>query len=331
MKRSLAFAAVCLVALFVAHPAPEASALPAVACTFATSGNVMTLQGDCSTDVSIVIPNGMILDLDGNIIVAVDPSGGSFSGPIVRNGGTWAGVRNGTITSQSLTNVCKAGDARLRGVMLEAASGFVENLAVDNINKGASGCQEGNAIEIRNEPFDGTHPETVTVEVSANVLTNWQKTGIVANGDVDVWIHHNVVSASSTQANLAANSIQVGFGGKAKVEHNHVAGNSWAGPSEFVATSILLFDSAPGTIVSRNIMMDGNSDIGIYLSANGATVDNNKVFESGDDFNQFEYDIAVGNYGVDNQITNNKAKGYATAYDNVTTGKNKEIPAPSKQ
>jgi hypothetical protein len=332
MKSRVWLPAAFVLVLGLTASVPEARApLPATSCTFVTSGNVMTLQGDCWTDASIVIPDGVTMDLAGFVIMAVDPAGDTFKGPVVRNGGAWAGIRNGTITTQNLTNACKANDERLRGVMFQGASGFIDNMSIDNINKGASGCQEGNAIEVRNEPFDGTHPATVQVEVSANVLTNWQKTGIVANGDVDVWIHHNVVNGSATQANLAANSIQVGFGGKALVEHNHVAGNTWAGASDTVATSILLFQSAPGTIVRQNILMEGNSDVGIYAFADGVIIDNNKVFESGTDQNQFGYDIGVGNYGVDNEVTNNKAKGYSTAYDNVTTGKNKDIPAPSKQ
>ncbi|MEZ5317950.1 MAG: right-handed parallel beta-helix repeat-containing protein [Vicinamibacterales bacterium] len=319
--------------LLTCAPDRTVSARVATTCTFATSGNVMTLDADCWTSESLIVPDGFVMDLGGNTIVGVDPSSGTFTGAIVRNvaGGTWAGVRNGTITTQGLQNACKGGDDRLRGVMLEGAGGFVTDLSIDNINKGPSGCQEGNAIEIRSEPFDGTHPATKVVEVAGNVLTNWQKTGIVVNGDVDAWVHHNVIAESATQANLAANSLQAGFGAKMRAEHNHIAGNSWGGPSEYVATAILLYQSAPGTVVRQNNLMDGNADIGIYVYADGVTVDNNKVFESGPDNNQFGYDIAVGDYGTGNAITNNKAKGYATPYDGVSGGKNKAIPAPSKQ
>lgn len=192
-----------------------------------------------------------------------------------------------------------------------------------NINQGASGCQEGNAIEVRNAPFDGTHPATKVVEVSHNQLSNWQKTGIVANGDVDVTITHNTVSGSATQANLAANGIQIGFGGKGSVKHNLVDGNSWC-CVDAAATAILLFDAESGTEVSQNNVMGGNADVGIYVFADGVTVDNNRVFETGSDG---FYDIGIGDYGLGNAVTNNKVRGFALPYDGVTDGKNKVIPS----
>ncbi len=302
----------------------------AAACVFNVSGTTMTLQGDCATDVSLQIPDGFTMDLGGFTVVAVDPTGGHFLGAVIRNAGPWAAVTNGTVTTSALANVCDAGNDRLRGVMFDGAAGYINDLSIDSINQGPSGCQEGNAIEVRNAPFDGTHLNTLSVEVGGNVLTNWQKTGIVANGDVNVWIHHNVIGSSATQANLAANSLQIGFGGKALAEHNHIAGNSWGGPSIYVGTSILMYLSAPGTIVRQNNMMEGNSDIGIHIEADGVTVDNNKVFESGSD-SPLGYDIGVGNWGTGNTVTNNKSKGYSTPYDGVVDGQNKAIPAPSKQ
>ena len=304
------------------------------ACVFETNATVMTLLGDCVTDTTLQIPDGFTMDLAGFTVVAVDPSGGHFLGAVIANAGAWAAVENGTVTTSNLTNTCDGGgppDTRLRGVMFDGAAGHIRDMSIDNINQGASGCQEGNAIEVRNAPFDGTHPNTLKVEVWGNVLVNWQKTGIVANGDVDVWIHHNVINSSATQANLAANSLQAGFGGKILAEHNHIAGNSWSGPSDYASASILLYLSAPGTIVRQNVMMDGNSDVGIYIYADGVTVDNNKVFESGTDTNQFGYDIGVGNWGTGNVVTNNKSKGYSTPYDGVVDGKNKAIPSPSNQ
>jgi hypothetical protein len=150
----------------------------------------------------------------------------------------------------------------------------------------------------------------------------------VANGEVDAAITHNKVGASATQANLAANGIQIGFGAKGIVMHNSGAGNSWAGP-DAAATAILLFDAAAQTIVRQNNLMDGNADVGIYIQADGVTVDNNRVFESGPDG---FYDIGIGDYGTSgsNSVTNNKARGYQVPFDGPATtgqGKNKAIPS----
>lgn len=315
-----AWTALCSVVLLAVAAAPAAAA---TTCTFTTSGSTMTLDADCTTDASIAVPDGFTLDGNGYTVTAVDPPGGHFLGAVVRNGGASAWVMNLTVTTANLANSCQAGDHRLRGIMFEGAAGAIVNNSVLNINKGASGCQEGNAIEVRNAPFNGTHPGTLPVQVSQNVLSAWQKSGIVANGDVDVIITHNVINPSATQANLAANSVQLGFGATGVVEHNHIAGNSWCCASA-AATAVLLFEASAPT-VRRNNIMEGNADVGIYIGAHGATVDNNRIFETGaDGF----YDIGVGNYGIGNSVTNNKVRGYDTPYDGVVGGGNKAIPSP---
>lgn len=299
----------------------------ATTCTFTISGTTMSLDGDCTTDATILIPNGFTLDGNGHTITAIDPPAGHFLGAIVKNGGTTAHVTNLVVTASGLADVCDpAGpvDTRLRGVMFEGASGSITHSTVDGVNQGASGCQEGNSIEVRNAPFDGTHPNTQTVEIAHNVVTNYQKTGIVANGDVLVSIHHNKVGQSATQANLAANAVQIGFGGGGEIIHNQIDGNTWC-CSDTVATAILLYATASGVVVKQN-NLSGNADVGIYVYTDGAVINNNKVFESGADINAFGYDIGIGNYGSGNAVTNNKVKGYTTAYEGVTDGNNKTIP-----
>jgi hypothetical protein len=294
-------------------------------CQFAVSGTTMTLLADCTTTATISIPNGFTLDGNGYSITAEDPASGTFTGAVVRNAGAEAHVTNLTVRADGLAIACHASspvDLRLRGILFDGASGSITYSTVDDINQGASGCQEGNAIEVRNAPFDGTHPNTQTVEVAHNVVTDYQKGGIIANGDVEVSIHHNQVGASATQANLAANAVQIGFGGGGEIVHNQIAGNSWCCESA-AATAVLLFDTAPGVVVSKN-NIGGNADIGIYIFTDDAIVDNNKVFESGaDGF----YDIGIGNYGDGSSVTNNKVGGYDTPYEGVSDGNNKAVPS----
>lgn len=210
-------------------------------CSFTVVGTLMTLNADCATDATILIPDGFTLDGGGRTITAVDPPGNHFRGAVVSNAGTVAHVRNLTVTTSDLSNVCDGGGDRLRGIMFEGASGSITYNKVLNVNQGPSGCQEGNGIEVRKAPFDGTHPDTVSVEISHNVILDYQKTGIVANGDVNVQIVHNQVGASATQAHLAANSMQLGFGAIGVAQHNLVDGNQWLGASDFAATAILIF------------------------------------------------------------------------------------------
>lgn len=274
----------------------------------------MRLDADCTTDTTIVIPDGFTLDGRNKTITAIDPVGGHFLGAVIRNGGAVAHVRNLTVAGGTLTNLCDGGGDRLRGIMFEGASGSITHSTVRNINQGASGCQEGNAIEVRNEPFDGTHPATKTVEVTHNRIIDWQKTGIVANGDVYVDIRHNEIGASATQANLAANSVQFGFGGGGRLRHNDIAGNSWKVNSSAAATGVLLFEAADGLAVEHNSVI-GNADVGIYVDANNADVRYNRVWESGPDG---FYDTGIGNYGDGNRVKRNIIRGYDEPIDPPT-------------
>lgn len=322
MKRVL----LVLVAMAVIAILPAGSAGATTTCTFTTVGTTMTLDADCTTDTTILVPAGFTLDGDGNTITAVDPVAGHFLGAVIKNAGTVAHVTNLTVTASGLANVCDGGDDRLRGILFDGAAGSITKSTVIGINQGASGCQEGNAIEVRNEPFDGQHPGTLKVEIAHNVVDSYQKTGIVANGDVDVDIHHNVVGASATQENLAANSIQIGFGALGSVTHNQIDGNQWKGTSDWAATAILIYDASPGVEVSQN-NIGGNSDVGVYAFADGSVVNNNRVFDQGADHPNSGYDIGIGSYG-DNSVTNNKVRGFDDPYDGLADlGSNKVIPA----
>lgn len=323
MTKTLLTVIVLVAAIFVIVPYSVSAATD---CTFTTKGNTMKLDGDCTTDETILVPEGMTLDGKGHTITAVDPDSGHFTGAIIQNGGSEANVKNVKLATSDLANVCDGGADRLRGIMFEGASGSITHNEVISLNQGPSGCQEGNAIEVRNAPFDGTHPNTQTVEISHNILSDWQKTGIVANGDVDVNIHHNDVNASATQDNLAPNGIQLGFGAIGVVKHNQVEGNQWKGTSFFAGTAMLVFSASDATISQNNIR--GNSDVGILVVGDDGQYVNNKVFDEGTDDVNSCCDVGVWIFGEDNDVRNNKVKGFEDPYVGVNGGKNKAIPGP---
>lgn len=307
---------------------PVASAGAASGCVFVDDGSSWRLTADCTTDETIMVPDGYTLNGNGFTITAVDPAGGHFTGAVVANAGTTAHVNRLTVTAFDLANVCDGGADRLRGIMFEGASGSITHSSVLGINQGPSGCQEGNAIEVRNAPFDGTHPGTKTVEVSHNTILDYQKTGIVANGDVDVTITHNRVGASATQENLAANSIQLGFGATGYVGHNRIDGNQWMGTSDFAASAVLVY-LADGVVLDQNFIR-GNSDIGIFFYANDGVVTKNKIYDDGADHPDSGYDIGLGNYGTGNTVDKNKvSKAFDSPFEGVDpeTTKNKVLPA----
>lgn len=298
--------------------------LTASGCTFVDDGTVMTLTADCTTDTTILVPDGYTLDGAGFTITAVDPVGDHFRGAVVANEGATAHVRNVTITADGLANACDALDDRLRGIRLDHASGSVVATQVTALHQEGSGCQEGNAIEVSN--YDAP---TVSVEIAQNVVTDFMKTGILVTGNVDANVHHNTVYASANQADLAANSIQISYGAGGVVTQNEVYGNQWCTGSNWAATAILVDQPAPGLVVSKNNVR-GNADVGIYFFGGDGVIDNNRVFEDAAiaDCNPHGYDYGIGDWGTDNTVTNNKVRGYDTPYDGVDGGANKTIPSP---
>jgi hypothetical protein len=269
-------------------------------CIFEAAGSTMRLVNDCRTDASIAIPDGMTLDGANHTITAVDPPGGHFTGGILINAGRTASVIDTRLTAEALVNVCDSGDGRLRGIFLNSASGVVKGNTIVDIHQGASSCQEGNAIEIWS-----LSDAPVLVEVAHNVVDGYQKSGIVASGDVDATIHHNRIGAAAQASSVPANAVQIGFGAWATIEHNDITGNRWP-RADAAATAVLLSASAPGTIVRHNTI-GGNADVGIYLAANEAIVTQNILLDDGmDGF----YDIGIVNLGANNTVRDNDVRGY---------------------
>ena len=228
-------------------------------CDFSSLDTTMTLIADCTTDATILVPDGYTLDGAGHTITAVDPPGGHFLGAVVANAGTHANVMNLRITASNLADVCDTNDKtagtdfRLRGIQFKGASGEIAHNTVTDINQGAKNrCREGAGIEVRNEPIDGSHPNTQTVEVSDNIVMNYQMVGIVAVGDVSVKIHHNLVAASAAQATVPTSGIQLSYHAIGEVSGNVVSGNWYQqvtrgqgkaiGQQHWVAVGILLYN-----------------------------------------------------------------------------------------
>ena len=234
-------------------------------CAFSVHDNIMELSADCTTDHTILVPDGFTLDGAGHAITAVDPPGGHFLGAVVANAGAQAKVMNLRITASNLADICddktSETDFRLRGIQFKGASGQITNNTVTDINQGAeSSCREGAGIEVRNEPTDGTHPNTQTVEVSDNVVMNYQMVGIVAVGDVSVKIHDNRVSGSTSR--VPASGIQMSHYVTGEISGNIITDNWYRpvreqgkaiGQQPAVAAGILLY-----IIEMRNIKVFNN-------------------------------------------------------------------------
>jgi hypothetical protein len=212
-------------------------------------GNTLLLTQDCETNHTIVVPDGKTLDGNGHSIFAVDPVSGDFSGAVVRNETTTPTgiihVTNLTITGQLSIDQCDAGTDRLRGILLSGVGGTVTNTHLFAIRQGAaSGCQEGNAIEVRNffpdEPLSSSSRTSVTV--SDNEVRNYQKTGILVNGNVEAVVARNLVVGDGPIDFIAQNGVQIGFGATALVSANSISGNNYT-PNSFFACGIIVVDA----------------------------------------------------------------------------------------
>ena len=292
-------------------------------CTFTISGTTMSLDADCTTDATVPIPDGFTLDGQGHSITAVRPNAGHFHGGVVGNSGEVAHVTRLVVQTINLSNACDGGADSLIGISFFGASGSITHNTIQNINQGPSGCQEGNAIDVRNrDDFPPSIPGSVTVEISHNVIEDYQKTGILCLGRADCSIRFNFVGESFTQQNLAANSIQLGPGSTGVVEFNHIAGNQWLGASNWGASAMLLFFSDSAIVRRNNI--GGNSDVGIYVLGPDNVVDNNRVFDGG---SSLHGDWGIIDYEISSVITNNKIRGFTYPTYPVLDGQ-VLIPAP---
>jgi hypothetical protein len=302
----------------------------AATCSFTTVKKTMTLNADCSTTASIVIPNGITLDGAGHTITALDPAGDHFRGGILQSGGAVANVTSVTITASGLApNACDAGADRLRGILFDGASGSITNVKVLNVNQGVSGCQEGNGIEVRNF---GSSPVTIRVTIDGNTVSAYQKNGITANGDTDATITNNTVEGLGPISYIAQNGIQIGFGATGMVKRNNVSGNEYTGNST-VATGILLVagpfydsDYSVGDQIDQNTISE--NDVGVYVSeldadgnpaptATNVKIVNNTISKSG--VTNFIYQAAVSDQGNNDKIVANTITGAGYDPNNVST------------
>lgn len=230
------------------------------ACPVAISGSsptVYTLLADCTTDHTVVVPQnlgGSVFDGNSHSITGVDPAGSHFLGAVVQaeGGPSNITVKNLTVTVSGLTDTCDAGGDRLAGIRFDGVGGAITNNHVTDIEQGAtgqSGCQEGNAIDVRNAPFTTAGPD-FKVTISGNTVTDYQKTGILANGSVAATITGNTVTGDGPVSYIASNGIQVGFGATAIVKNNSASGN-WYTPTSDIACGLLIYQ-ADGVHASSN-------------------------------------------------------------------------------
>jgi hypothetical protein len=284
-----------------------ALALPATAraqsaCDFRESGSTWRLAGDCTTDTTIEIPDGVTFDGNTHTITAVDPPGGFFHGAVIWARGATASVVRTRIVAELRSNVCAEGEARLRGIYFDGASGEIGGNTIEGIHRVPSACVEGNAIEVRNRP---AAPFTTAVAIRGNYIDGYQKSGIVVHGRVEALIQGNFVGSSVASRMLGPNAVQVGPVAAARVERNQISG-VFVGTPDGGGAAILLVSTGAGTVVDSNDIT-ADTDVGINVVADQVTVGNNKLVDVGEDD---RYDVGIVNDGLENIFFSNAIVGF---------------------
>ena len=255
-----------------ALPAMAAAATPTAigSCAADVTGLTYTLTEDCRTFSTLEFPDGATLDGNGFTITAVeDATHANFPGPVVKSAtGTDSAaasfhVRNLTIDSEfSGSN----SGGRLAGIEMIRSGGSLTNVVVDGISHG-NGVQEGNAISIRNR-VDASNidvPRT-TVALSDVTATNYQKTGVLLDGNLTFTATDlRVGAAGSLQGGpiapgvIGANSVQISRGAQGSLTDSEIANNYYDGST---STAVLLFN-ARKVELARNTVT-GPGDMGVY-------------------------------------------------------------------
>ena len=138
-----------------------------------------------------------------------------------------------------------------------------------------NGTQHGVGIYFRSFSLTGSASGTI----SNDTFTNYQKGGIVANGQgVNVAITDNIVTGQGAVPYIAQNGIQVGYGAAASVMRNTVTGNAYSGANNASSGGILVVggpgygtcpdgNPCPYTVNTRVIQNTATgNDVGVWLS-----------------------------------------------------------------
>ena len=222
-----------------------------------------------------------------NINLTAAQMGGNVTGNLDAGGCNIGVYYDNTTASGNVTGANIYG-ANYFGVFVNGDVGTVKvnvtNSAIHDIGETPlNGTQHGNGIYYR--AFGGTASGTI----SGNTLTNYQKGGITANGNVSATITKNTVTGQGHVDYIAQNGIQIGYGAKASVTGNTVTGNAYTGANLASSGGILVVGGecyglplTAGLDISKNTLT--NNDVGVWLfNANAdcatapATKTNNSV------------------------------------------------------
>jgi parallel beta-helix repeat protein len=217
----------------------------------------------------------------------------------------------------------------VRGTSVNVTDSSIHSIGEDPLN----GTQHGQAIYYATvDTGNATTAPTCTSgttsgTVSGNMITQYQKAGIVANcAGTTVKVTNNTVTGQGPILYIAQNGIQVGYGAKAAVTGNNVSANAYSGLGGVSSGGILVVGGTcyglpltTGLTITKNTLT--NNDVGVWLFNCGAgttktnntvklnTVSNDAVTNTTGYSATCGYQAGVADVGHRDLIVNNKISG----------------------
>jgi parallel beta-helix repeat protein len=175
---------------------------------------------------------------------------------------------------------------------------------IRNSNPTLYGCQDGVSVQVGRRGENAA----ATAVVSGNVIDEYQKGGVVVDGDSYGAVAFNHIEAAQVvQPSIAPNGVQVSRGAAGDVSHNDVSENHYGGdPNNGTGAGILLFQPGAGDVDVDNNDASANDDGIVLDDADGESIDNNDSHDN----------VLFDGIFVDENSANNSLKNN-TALDNA--------------
>lgn len=189
------------------------------------------------------------------------------------------------------------------------------------VNNGADvDISLSNISDIGEKPFNGTQHgvgiyfafgATSRGDIKGNIVSNYQKGGIVVNGNSGTTdIERNTVIGLGPVNFIAQNGIQAGFGANTNIKNNFVSGNSYTGANLAASGGILVVggpcyggNPTVNTDVDNNIGL--NNDVGVWFTNLDASCNSLSTPTK---------NTADGNVLINNEINNTTGNGPTQGY-----------------
>ncbi len=140
----------------------------------------------------------------------------------------------------------------------DAYANIHDNAVTDIRDTGLSGCQNGIGVRVGN----ASTPTSGTADIVDNLITGYQKGGIVISGaGSDATISGNTVAGDGPVTYIAENGIQVSSAATATINSNTVSGHSYT-PLTFASAGLLLYEA--GVVDTDGNIIDENQ-VGLWI------------------------------------------------------------------